>query len=81
MLNGTNAEAVGKGIALMRALIGLALLGATRLRGWLEAGCLADAIDVPATAGARSLDPAVRIGGAVFAGTFAAVGGVCARRL
>ena len=77
-----NAETVGKGIALMRALIGFALLGATRpLRGWLEAGCLADAIDVPATAGARSLDPTVRIGSAVFAGTFAAVGGICARRL
>lgn len=62
-----------------------ALLAARRspkaLRGWIEGGMLADAVDAIAIAQARSFKPALRLAGLGSAAVAAALGASTARRL
>jgi hypothetical protein len=71
----------GRDLALGIGGLLAARRGPQRLRGWVEAGMLADAIDVPSLAGSTSLRPLVRLAGSASAAVAAGVGGVVARRL
>jgi hypothetical protein len=51
------------------------------VRGWIEAGALADATDVLAFAGARTLKPAVRLGGLTSAAAATVLAALTAPRL
>ena len=55
--------------------------GDARLRGWVEAGALADLLDVVALGTSPGLRPAARIGGAAVAAGAAVAGVVAARGL
>jgi hypothetical protein len=87
-----DSEPSGEAVAALRMAGGRdlalgvgGLLAARRdpaaLRGWVEGGVLADAIDVPSVAAAGSLRPAVRVFGTASATAAAALGGLTARRL
>jgi|GEM_PF-3834933 len=52
-----------------------------RMRGWVEAGTLADAMDVVAFASSPGLRTAARVGGAAVAAGAAAVGILAAREI
>lgn len=55
--------------------------GAGRMRGWVEAGALADAMDVVAFASSPGLRSAARMGGIAVAAGAAAVGVLAAREI
>jgi hypothetical protein len=71
----------GRDVALGLGALLAARRGPGRVRGWLEAGALADASDVLAFAPASALRPAARWGVVTIAGAAAALASVVARRL
>jgi hypothetical protein len=71
----------GRDLALGLGGLLAARRGPGRLRGWLEAGALADASDVLAFAPAATLRPAARWGVSLLAGGAAIYGSTIARRL
>lgn len=71
----------GREIALALGALLAARRGPHALRGWIEGGMLADAIDAVAMAQARSFKPTHRLLALGSATTAAAVGARAARRL
>lgn len=71
----------GREFALALGALLAAGRGTRALRGWIEAGMLADTIDAVAMAQARSFKPAVRLLGAGSAAMAATAGALTARRL
>ncbi|MGH8906437.1 MAG: hypothetical protein ACRD0K_07965 [Egibacteraceae bacterium] len=71
----------GRDLALGLGALLAAKRGPRALRGWVEGGMLADAIDVPSLAAAGSLRPVVRGLGLASAAAAAALGALVARRL
>jgi hypothetical protein len=71
----------GRELALALGALFAARRGPHALRGWIEAGMLADTVDAVAMAQARSFKPALRLLGLGSATVAAAVGATTARRL
>ncbi|HWB70612.1 MAG TPA: hypothetical protein VG452_00200 [Egibacteraceae bacterium] len=73
--------AAGRDVALGLGALLASRRGPQALRGWLEAGALADAVDAAVFAGGHGLRLPARLGGSLLAAAAALLGARTARRL